>query len=70
MAQGGAIAYRIVVPGTVIAHADRIARVAVKLSGTVASSNSRYPVLCGDGTARTMRRISPRSDYYIPAATP
>jgi cobalt-zinc-cadmium efflux system membrane fusion protein len=35
-AQGGTIAHRLVVPGTVIPHADRIARVAVKLSATVA----------------------------------
>jgi cobalt-zinc-cadmium efflux system membrane fusion protein len=35
-AQAGTIAHRIVVPGTVIPHADRIARVAVKVSGTVA----------------------------------
>jgi membrane fusion protein, heavy metal efflux system len=35
-AQAGMIAHRIVVPGTVIPHADRIAHVAVKVSGTVA----------------------------------
>jgi membrane fusion protein, heavy metal efflux system len=35
-AQPGAIAHRIVVPGTIIPHADRIAHVAVKVSGTVA----------------------------------
>jgi membrane fusion protein, heavy metal efflux system len=35
-AQAGTIAHRIVVPGTVIPHADRIAHVAVKVSGTVA----------------------------------
>ena len=34
--QAGAIAHRIVVPGTIIPHADRIAHVAVKVSGTVA----------------------------------
>ena len=34
--QAGTIAHRIVVPGTVIPHADRIAHVAVKVSGTVA----------------------------------
>jgi cobalt-zinc-cadmium efflux system membrane fusion protein len=35
-AEGGVLANRILVPGVVIPHADRIARVAVKLSGTVA----------------------------------
>jgi cobalt-zinc-cadmium efflux system membrane fusion protein len=35
-ARAGTIAHRIVVPGTVIPHADRIAHVAVKVSGTVA----------------------------------
>jgi cobalt-zinc-cadmium efflux system membrane fusion protein len=33
--QSGTIAHRLVVPGTVVPHADRIARVAVKLSATV-----------------------------------
>jgi len=35
-AQGGTIAHRIVVPGTIVPHADRIAHVAVKLSSIVA----------------------------------
>src|SRR6266508_1455366 len=35
-ARGGTLARRMTVPGTIIPHADRIARVAVKLSGTVA----------------------------------
>ena len=34
--QAGAIARRIIVPGTIIPHADRIAHVAVKVSGAVA----------------------------------
>ncbi len=34
-AQSGTIAHRLVVPGTIVPHADRIARVAVKLSATV-----------------------------------
>ncbi len=33
--QGGTLARRISVPGTIVPHADRIARVSVKLSGTV-----------------------------------
>ncbi len=35
-AQGGTIALRIIVPGTIVPHADRIAHVAVKLSSIVA----------------------------------
>jgi cobalt-zinc-cadmium efflux system membrane fusion protein len=35
-AQAGTITHRVVVPGTIIPHADRIAHVAVKVSGTVA----------------------------------
>ncbi|MCK1634451.1 efflux RND transporter periplasmic adaptor subunit [Bradyrhizobium sp. 162] len=35
-AESGILAHRIIVPGTIIPVADRIARVAVKLSGTVA----------------------------------
>jgi membrane fusion protein, heavy metal efflux system len=35
-AQAGAIAHRIIVPGTIIPHADHIAHVAVKVSGAVA----------------------------------
>src|SRR5215203_4286667 len=35
-AQRGTVATRVTVPGTVMPHADRIARVAVKLSATVA----------------------------------
>jgi cobalt-zinc-cadmium efflux system membrane fusion protein len=34
--QGGTIAHRIIVPGTIVPHADRIAHVAVKLSSIVA----------------------------------
>ena len=35
-AEPGKIAKRLVVPGTIVPHADRIAHVSVKLSGTVA----------------------------------
>jgi len=35
-AEGGAISHRIVVPGTIVPNTDRIAHVAVKLSGTLA----------------------------------
>jgi len=34
--QDGTLAHRITVPGTIVPHADRVARVSVKLSGTVA----------------------------------
>src|SRR4051812_5120809 len=34
--RGGALARRLTVPGTILPHADRIAHVSVKLSGTVA----------------------------------
>jgi cobalt-zinc-cadmium efflux system membrane fusion protein len=40
-AQPGTIARRIVVPGTVIPHADRIAHVSVKVSGTLAQLRKR-----------------------------
>lgn len=39
--QAGTLARRIVVPGTIIPSADRIARVAVKLAGTVAELRKR-----------------------------
>jgi membrane fusion protein, heavy metal efflux system len=35
-AQAGTIAHRVIVPGTIIPHADHIAHVAVRVSGTVA----------------------------------
>jgi cobalt-zinc-cadmium efflux system membrane fusion protein len=40
-AQGGMLARRLTVPGTILPHADRIARVSVKLSGTVAELRKR-----------------------------
>src|SRR6266699_4312065 len=46
--RNGTIANRIVVPGTIIPHADHIARVAVKLSGTVAELRKKI----GDPTAK------------------
>ncbi|MBI3436558.1 MAG: efflux RND transporter periplasmic adaptor subunit [Proteobacteria bacterium] len=39
--QGGTLAHRITVPGTIVPDADRIARVSVKLSGTVAELRKR-----------------------------
>src|SRR5262249_13145798 len=47
-AGSGALARRIAVPGTIIPHADRIARVSVKLSGTVAELHKKI----GDKVAK------------------
>jgi cobalt-zinc-cadmium efflux system membrane fusion protein len=40
-AHDGVIARRLIVPGTIVPHADRIAHVSVKLSGTVAELHKR-----------------------------
>jgi cobalt-zinc-cadmium efflux system membrane fusion protein len=47
-ARAGILARRMIVPGTVVPHADRIARVSVKLSGTVAELRKRL----GDPVAK------------------
>ena len=47
-ARDGTIAHRIVVPGGIVPHADRIARVAVRLSGTVAELRKKI----GDPTEK------------------
>jgi cobalt-zinc-cadmium efflux system membrane fusion protein len=47
-ARDGTLVRRIVVPGTIVPHADRIARVSVKLSGTVAELRKKI----GDPVAR------------------
>jgi cobalt-zinc-cadmium efflux system membrane fusion protein len=47
-ARGGTLARRLTVPGTIVPHADRIARVSVKLSGTVAELRKRL----GDPVAK------------------
>jgi membrane fusion protein, heavy metal efflux system len=46
--QGGTLARRMTVPGTVVPHADRIARVSVKLSATVAELRKKI----GDPVAK------------------
>jgi membrane fusion protein, heavy metal efflux system len=46
--QAGTLARRIVVPGTIVPHADRIARVSVKLSATVAELRKKL----GDTVAK------------------
>src|SRR5262249_16403561 len=46
--EGGAVAGDLTVPGTVLPHADRIARVSVKLSGTVAELRKKL----GDPVAK------------------
>jgi cobalt-zinc-cadmium efflux system membrane fusion protein len=40
-AEAGTIAHRIIVPGTIIPHADHIAHIAVKVSGTVAEMRKK-----------------------------
>ncbi len=47
VAQSGAVAHRIIVPGTIVPNADRIAHVAVKLSGTLAELRKKV----GDAVA-------------------
>src|SRR5262249_18074001 len=47
-AQGGTLARRLTVPGTILPHADRIAHVSVKLSGTVAELRKKL----GDPVAK------------------
>jgi cobalt-zinc-cadmium efflux system membrane fusion protein len=46
--QGGTLARRLTVPGTILPHADRIAHVSVKLSGTVAELRKKL----GDPVAK------------------
>jgi len=46
--QDGTLSHRIVVPGTIVPHADRIARVSVKLSATVTELRKRL----GDSVAK------------------
>jgi cobalt-zinc-cadmium efflux system membrane fusion protein len=45
--QAGAISHRLIVPGTIIPHADHIAHIAVKVSGTVAELRKKV----GDAVA-------------------
>jgi cobalt-zinc-cadmium efflux system membrane fusion protein len=68
--EGGILAHRIVVPGTIIPVADRIARVAVKLSGTVAElrKNIGDPVIKGEVLAiLESREVADAKSEYLAA---
>jgi membrane fusion protein, heavy metal efflux system len=68
--EGGILAHRIVVPGTIMPVADRIARVAVKLSGTVAElrKNIGDPVTKGEVLAiLESREVADAKSEYLAA---
>jgi membrane fusion protein, heavy metal efflux system len=66
----GILAHRIIVPGTIVPVADRIARVAVKLSGTVAElrKNIGDPVMKGEVLAvLESREVADAKSEYLAA---
>jgi membrane fusion protein, heavy metal efflux system len=68
--ESGTLAHRIIVPGTIIPVADRIARVAVKLSGTVAElrKNIGDPVIKGEVLAiLESREVADAKSEYLAA---
>jgi cobalt-zinc-cadmium efflux system membrane fusion protein len=68
--ENGILARRIIVPGTIIPVADRIARVAVKLSGTVAElrKNIGDPVMKGEVLAiLESREVADAKSEYLAA---
>ena len=68
--ESGILARRIIVPGTIIPVADRIARVAVKLSGTVAElrKNIGDPVIKGEVLAiLESREVADAKSEYLAA---
>jgi cobalt-zinc-cadmium efflux system membrane fusion protein len=68
--ESGILANRIIVPGTIIPVADRIARVAVKLSGTVAElrKNIGDPVIKGEVLAiLESREVADAKSEYLAA---
>jgi cobalt-zinc-cadmium efflux system membrane fusion protein len=68
--EGGILAHRIIVPGTIMPVADRIARVAVKLSGTVAElrKNIGDPVTKGEVLAiLESREVADAKSEYLAA---
>lgn len=70
VAQGGTIARRIVAPGTIVPHADRIAHVAVRLSGTLAElrKNIGDPVASGEVLAvLESREVADAKSEYLAA---
>jgi cobalt-zinc-cadmium efflux system membrane fusion protein len=69
-AQSGIIAHRIIVPGTIVPHADRIAHVAVKLSSIVAElrKNIGDPVEKNDVLAiLESREVADAKSEYLAA---
>src|SRR5215472_9507471 len=69
-AEGGVVARRIVVPGTIVPHADRIAHVAVRLSGTLAELRKKIgePVTKGEVLAiLESREIADAKSEYLAA---
>ena len=68
--EGGILARRIIVPGTIIPVADRIARVSVKLSGTVAELRKRIgdPVVKDEVVAiLESREVADAKSEYLAA---
>ncbi len=68
--QGGTLSRRIVVPGTIVPHADRIARVSVKLSATVAELRKKLgdPVEKGEVIAvLESREVANAKSEYLAA---
>jgi cobalt-zinc-cadmium efflux system membrane fusion protein len=69
-ARGGTLSRRITVPGTIIPVADRIARVSVKLSGTVAELRKRLgdPVVKDEVVAvLESREVADAKSEYLAA---
>jgi membrane fusion protein, heavy metal efflux system len=70
VAQSGAVAHRIVVPGTIVPNADRIAHVAVKLSGTLAELRKKVgdPVAANEVLAiLESREVAEAKSEYLAA---
>jgi membrane fusion protein, heavy metal efflux system len=70
--QGGTLARRLTVPGTILPHADRIARVSVKLSGTVAELRKKLgdPVAKGEVLAiLESREVADAKSEYLAKKT-
>jgi cobalt-zinc-cadmium efflux system membrane fusion protein len=69
-AQGGTVARRIVVPGTIVPHADRIAHVAVRLAGSLAELHKKVgdPVAGGEVLAvLESREVADAKSEYLAA---
>jgi membrane fusion protein, heavy metal efflux system len=69
-AQGGTVARRIVVPGTIVPHADHIAHVAVRLAGSLAELHKKVgdPVMDGEVLAvLESREVADAKSEYLAA---